>query len=182
VNRSSSRQSSGFGYNLLSENVERRGRNLEAIELAGSDRPNQGRALDQLVPSGGEEVAFGLRTDPVAGAAHALEGDGDGARRSDLADQIDGTDVDAEFQRSCCDDSSQLATLQPSFGVEAQRAGEAAVMGQDDIFSETFGEGVGYAFGKPPGIHEDERGAVGQDELRDAIVDLAPHFVAGDGA
>ena len=172
----------GFGYNLLGENVERRDRNLEAIELTGADSPDQGGALYQLVASGGEEVALGLGTDPMAGSTHALQGDRDGARRSDLADQINGANVDPEFKRSGCDDGAQLATFQSSFGVEAQRAGEAAMMGQDDIFSETFGKGVGYAFGKPAGIHEYKRGAVRQDELRDAIVDLAPHFVTGNRA
>ena len=38
------------------------------------------------------------------------------------------------------------------------------------------------AFGMPPRIHEYQRGAVRQNQLRQAIVDLRPHLIAGHGS
>ena len=60
---------------------------------------------------------------PVAGAADALHGHGDGAGAGDLADEVDIADVDAEFERGSRDEDLDLATLELLFGVEAEGAG-----------------------------------------------------------
>ena len=44
-------------------------------------------------------------------AADALPGDSDGSRRADLADQIDGADIDSEFQRRGRHESLHFAGL-----------------------------------------------------------------------
>ena len=90
------------------------------VELARANGANQRGALDQFVARGGEEAALRLRADPVARAADALQRDRDRARRADLADQIDGSDVDAELERSRRDHRPQLAVLQTRLGVQAQ--------------------------------------------------------------
>ena len=114
ANRSSSSQSSQavsatICWARISSGVFR---DCDAFQFARADGADQGGAFDQLVARGGEEDALGLGADPVAGAADALQGDGDGARRADLADQIDGADIDAEFERSGGDDGAQFAVLQ----------------------------------------------------------------------
>ncbi len=89
---------SAHGDDLLRENVERRVGNVQDIEIALANGANRGRAFQQVVARGGEQAAFGDGSAPVTGAAHALQRDRDGARRVDLADQVDGADVDAEFE------------------------------------------------------------------------------------
>ncbi len=54
---------------LLRENVERRFRDREPIQLASANRPYQRRAFDQLVARGGEQTAFRHGAHPVSRAA-----------------------------------------------------------------------------------------------------------------
>ena len=87
------------------------------IEIALANGANRGGAFQQFVARGGEEAAFGDSATPVTGAAHALQCDRDGARRVDLADQIDGADVDAELERRGRDQQANLAVLQLALGL-----------------------------------------------------------------
>ena len=72
--------------------------------------------------------------------------------------------------------------FQAALGFEAQLAREAAVVRQDGVFAEALREMMRHALGQAARVDEDKRGAVLADELGDAVVDLAPHFVGGDGA
>jgi hypothetical protein len=118
----------------------------------------------------------------VAGASHALHADGDGARGLDLADEVDGADVDAEFKRSRRDEHADFAVLQTMFGVEAELAREAAVVAGDVFFTEALAEGEGEAFGHFARIDEDQGGAMFQGELGEAVVDAFPDGHGGDRA
>ena len=73
-------------------------RNFESIEVARTDRTNDGGAFDQFIPSTREEAALRQRTHPVTGPADALQGDSDCPGRADLADEIHVTDVDTQLQ------------------------------------------------------------------------------------
>ena len=118
------------------------------IEIALANGANRGGAFQQVVARGGEEAAFGDGSAPVTGAADALQRDGDGARRVDLADQVDGADVDAEFERRGRDQQANLAVLQLALGIETQLARQAAVMGGDLILADALAEMHGDAFGQ----------------------------------
>ena len=118
----------------------------------------------------------------MAGAADALEGDGDGAGRADLADEIDVADVDAEFERGGGDEDAALALFEAALGFETEMARERAVVGGDVVFAHALGEAVGDALDEAAGVDEDESGAVLEGELLEALVDFVPHFVGGDGA
>ena len=109
----------GHGDDLLRQHVERRRRDQQAIELALRDRAHQRRAFDQLVARGREDPALrlGRVLDLMSRPADALQRDGDRSRRADLADEIDGADVDAELERRGGDDRLQLAGFEPLFGV-----------------------------------------------------------------
>ena len=109
------------GDDLLHEDVDGLRRNFQLIELAGAHLADEGGLLEQVVAGGGEEAALGDGSAPVAGAAHALHGDGDGARGADLADEIDVADVDAEFERGGGDEHLDFAR----FSVAARRRGGA---------------------------------------------------------
>ncbi len=61
----------------------------------------------------GNSRPFGVPAIGVARAADALQERGDAMRRSDLADEIDVADVDAELERRRGDERLQLAGLQP---------------------------------------------------------------------
>ena len=84
--------------------------------------------LHEVVAGGGEEAAFGDGSAPVAGAADALHGYGDGAGGADLADEVDVADVDAEFERGGGDEDFDFAVFEALLGVEAEGAGERAVV------------------------------------------------------
>ena len=118
----------------------------------------------------------------MSGASDALQGHGDGARRADLADEIDVADIDAEFERGGGDEDAALALLEAALGLEAEMARERAVVGGDVLFAHALGEAVGDALDEAAGVDEDESGAMLLSELAEAVVDFVPHFVGGDGA
>ena len=92
---------SGHRDDLLRQHVERRLGDQQLIELALRNRSDERRAFDQLIACGREDASFGLGRvlDLMAGAADALQRNGDRSRRADLADEIDRADVDAELER-----------------------------------------------------------------------------------
>ena len=53
-------------------------------------------------------------------------------------------------------------------------------MRKHHILTQAFSERMCNALRKAPGIHENERRAVRQDEFRDTVVDLVPHLRARD--
>ena len=54
-------------------------------------------------------------------------------------------------------------------------------MGGDLVFAEALAKMHGDAFSQCARVDEHQRGAVLQCEFGEAVVDLAPHFVGGDG-
>ena len=102
----------GFGDDLLGQHVERRIVRDDAIQLAGSNCAQKRRALDEIVARGREEPSFGRAGDRVARSADALQHGGDAVRRSDLADEVDVADVDAELERCGGDQRLQRPVLQ----------------------------------------------------------------------
>ena len=70
---------------LLRQNIQRRFRNFQPVQLARADRPHQGGAFEQLIASGREQATLRQSADPVTRATDPLQSDGDRARRSDLA-------------------------------------------------------------------------------------------------
>ena len=68
------------------------------------------------------------------------------------------------------------------FRVQAQLAGEAAVMRQDRVFAQALAQVVGHALGQAARVDEHQGGAVLADEVGHAVVDLAPHFGGRDRA
>ena len=87
-----------FRDDLLGKDVERRLGDFEPVEFALSHGAHQCGALDKLIAGSGKEASFGQRADPVSGAPDALQGHGDRARRTDLAGQVHGSDIDAKLE------------------------------------------------------------------------------------
>ena len=174
------------GDDLLHQHVGGLRRNLQAVEFAGAHLADEGGLLQQVVAGGGKEAALGDGPAPMAGAADALHGDSDGAGAGDLADQVDVADVDAEFQRSSGDEDADFAILQALLGIQAELAGERAMVGGDAVRAklrrEPLGQGEGELLHQAAGVDEDERGAVRQRVGGETVEDLLPHGVGGHGA
>ena len=74
----------------------------------------------------------------MSGAPDPLQRHTDRARRSDLADQIHGADIDTQLERRRRYHGLQLARFQPLLGGEAQLARQAAVMRQDRVRAQSL--------------------------------------------
>ena len=171
----------GLGDDLLRQHVERRDGLLDAVEAAGAHGADEGGALDQLVAGGGEELAARGQPEGVPGATDALEEGADGARRGDLADEVDGADVDAQLQGGGRDERAQVAALEPLLHLQAAVLGERAVVAGDVLLADSLGQVMGDALGQTARVDEDQRRAVAGDERGEAVVDLGPLLVRGDG-
>ena len=166
-----------LGDDLLCQHVERRLVRHDAIELAASHRAQQRRAFDEIVARYGEEPTFRHSCNRVTGAADALQQRGDAMRRSDLADQVDVSDVDTQLQRCRCHQRFQLTVLQPILGIEPLLFREAAVMRSDGGVADAVAEMTSQSLGHAPRVDEDQRRAMRADQFREPVVILLPHFV-----
>src|SRR5262249_5965745 len=165
------------GDDLLRQDVERRLRNREAIQLAAPHRVEQRRRLDQLVARQREQTPLREAAHRVTRAAGALQKRRDRTGRADLADQIDRTDVDPQLERGGRDQGAQLAALQTLLGGKTVRPRQTAVMGGDPVGAETIAQLPAETLGEPPRVDEDQGRAVLPDEGGKTVVDLPPDLV-----
>src|SRR5262249_45336107 len=131
--------------NLLCQDVHRRFGNSEAVQVTLTNSADKRGAFEQVVARGGKKTAFGYGATPVPRAANALQSAGNGARRANLANQVDAADINSQFERSSCDERTDFSRLQFFFGSEAQLARQAAVMGSNSIFPQPFAEVMRHA-------------------------------------
>ena len=82
----------------MREHVERLSWNGEPVQLAAAHGVEEGGAFHQLIARKREEPPLGYAVYRMARTADALEERRDRARRAELADEIDLTDVDAELE------------------------------------------------------------------------------------
>ena len=158
------------GHDLLGQDVERRFRHRDPIELPPADRSDDRRGLDQLLALGHDDAALGDAREQVARPAHALERGGDVPGRLHLDDQVDGADVDAELERRRRHERLQLAVLEAVLGFQAGPARERAVMGGDEPAGDAVVEVAGQPLGRPPALREDQRRAVRLHQLGDLLL------------
>ncbi len=147
------------------------------VQLAVRDGPQQRRAFDQVVARFRKNPALRQARDRMARSADALQEGRDAVRRSDLADQIDSPNVDAELERRGRDQRFQVASLQARFRSKPFFLRQAAVMCGYRCLAEAFAQLMRNPLGHPPGVHENQRGAVLMNQLGQAVVILRPHLV-----
>jgi len=162
------------GDDLLGEDVERVAWIVDAFDLALIHRLGDGGAGDEVGAIFRIDEGVADSADVMAGAADALHAAGDGWRRFDLNDEIDGAHVDAEFERRCGDETAECAEFEAVFDFLALRDGDAAVVCADQRFLRKIVDGAGDAFGEAAIIDEDESGAMGTDLLEELRMDGAP--------
>ena len=118
------RTSSGASRSAIASSSPRRG------------RAHERRALDSWSRVSGNSRPFGVAPSAWPERPTRCSTRRDRARRAELADEIDGADVDAELERRGRDHHLQLAGLEPLLGVEAPRARQAAVVRGDALLAE----------------------------------------------
>ncbi len=128
------------GDDLLREDVERWPHVGCAIEEPASHGAQDRDRFDGFVERQGIELRLGRARDAVARTPRALQERRDRARASDLEDEIDVADVDAELERSRGDERLELAVLQPLLGGETRFLREASVMAGNLVRPEFFSE------------------------------------------
>ena len=107
---------SAHGHNLLGQDVQRCFGYLDAIQLTLADPSHQGGAFEQFMASRCEDAALRDGAAPVTRASNALQGNREGARRADLADQVYRANVDTQFKRSRGNKSAHFSGFQFLFG------------------------------------------------------------------
>ena len=106
--------------------------------------------------------------------AHPLKQRRDRSGRTDLDDEIDAADVDAELERRGRHEGLQLASLESLFGSEPLFARQAAVMAGHLVRAEAIGQMHRQSLAQPAGVDEDQRGLMLRDQLGDPAVDVVP--------
>ena len=145
---------------LLREDVARAGGHRERVELAGAHRAHGGRRLHQIVARERKDDALRHRAARVSGAADALDQRREGARRADVAHQVDRADVDAELERRRRHHERDLARLEPLLRLEPRAARHAAVVRGHPAGAEPLLERVRHALHQPARVDEHDGGAV----------------------
>ena len=99
------------------------------------------------------------------------------AGRAYLAHQVNIADVNSQLQGRGGDADLDLAGLEFLFGIQADFAGQAAVVGYDGLFTQACTHLVGHSFHKPPGVDEHQRRLVLVDHPGDGVQRFPPQLV-----
>ncbi len=166
----------GLGHDLLGEDVERRFEHLDAIELAFLHRPEERRALQQLVTGHREKPPLRRAVDRVSGPPHALQEGRNAPGKAQLTDQVDVPYVDAELERRRRDQRFEVAALETPLGVEPPLFRHATVVRRNRLLAQTLAQPVDGSLGLASRVNENERRRVLLDEGGDPVVDLLPNL------
>ena len=164
----------GHRDELLGEDVERVARDQGRLDRALVHPPGDDRAFEQVAAVLREDHALARRPDLVAGPADALEAARHARRALDLDDEVDRAHVDAELEAGGGDQRGEPAGLELLLDEDPLLAGDAAVVGADQLLAGQLVEPLGEPLGEPPAVGEDDRAAVAADQLEDPRVDRRP--------
>ena len=170
-----------LGDDLLGEHIERLFGDRQSVELAAPDAVEQRRAFDELVAGEREEAPLGQAIDRMPGTPDPLQETRDRMRRTELANQVDLADIDAEFERGGRHQRLQRAALEALFGVQPLFLGETAVMRRHLIFTEPLRKLACRPLGHATRVHEDQRGTMRCDQLGQSVIDLLPDVARHHG-
>ena len=176
----------GHRDELLGEDVERVARDQGRLDRALVHPAGDDRAFEQVAAVLREDHALARGPDLVAGPADALQAARDARRALDLDDEVDGAHVDAELEAGRGDQRGEPAGLELLLDEDALLAGDAAVVGADQLLAGELVEPLREPLREPPAVGEDDRAAVAADQLEDPRVDRRPdagaHVAARGGA
>src|SRR5271156_755084 len=159
---------------LLRRNIDASRRYFHFVEMPAANRAHRGAAFEQVVGGHREEAALGRGAEAVPRSADALNGGRDGFGRIELADELDGADVDAEFERRGRYYRLQLAALEALLCEQPLGAREATMMRHDSVGAEPLLQVDRDALCSSPAQRKDQRRAMLADEARDFVVHRIP--------
>ena len=166
---------------LLSQDVQRLFGDVDPIQLSGADSPHGCSGLQQLVPGEGKEETLGDGIQAVPGAADSLQQAGNGAGSSDMADEVDVADVDAQFQRGRGHNHRDGAGLQLPFRRQAALLGQTAVVGGDLIFPQALTQLVRDSFRQAAGVDKDQGRPMSSSFGGNTLIDGFPKLQSRNG-
>ena len=166
-------------HDLLGEDVERVARKRRGFDRALVHAAGHDGGLEQVAAVLREDDALARGADLVAGPADALQAARDARRALDLDDEVDRAHVDAQLQRGGRHERREAAGLELLLDLEALLAGDAPVVGADELLAGQLVEPLGEPLREPPAVREDDRAAMLPDQLEDPRVDGRPDARAG---
>ena len=105
---------------------------------------------------------------------HPLQERGDATHGADLADEVDGADIDSQLERRRSDERAELPVLETTLSVEAGFLRQASMMSRHRVHAEPPFEVPGNPLGQSPRVDKDKRRAVLLDKGGQPVVDLLP--------
>ena len=131
-------------------------------------------ALEQVAAVLGEDHALARGADLVTCSTDALEATGDARRALDLDDEVDRAHVDAELERARGHERGQPAGLELFLDLEPLFAGDAAVVGPDELLPGELVEALRQPFAQATAVGEHDGAAMALDQIEDRRVDGRP--------
>ena len=162
---------------LLREDVERVARDLRLLDQPRPHPLRDDRRLEQVGPELGEDSPARDLAERVPGAPDPLQSPRDRLRRLDLDHEVDGTHVDAEFERRRRDQARDPACLQVLLDLRPLLASKRAVVRARDLeclssSRRQLVEPQREPLGQPAVVDEDDRGTMGANEVYKGGIDL----------
>ena len=150
-------------------------RGTTVVSIAPSRiRSRHDRALEQVGAELREDPPAADVADRVAGAADPLQAARDRLRRLDLDHEVDRAHVDPELERRGRDEARQLAGLEHLLDDRPLLARQRAVVGAGDLALGELVEPQRQPLGRAAVVDEQDRRAVGLDQLEQLGVDRRP--------
>ena len=162
------------GDDLLGEHVEGVAGHPGVLDLPAEHELDDGRALQQVAAVLGEDHPLRRLAHVVARPADALDAGAHPHRRLDLDHQVDRAHVDAELEAGGGDESGKPAALERILDLDALLACDGSVVGAHQLLAGELVEARGQPLGEPSRVDEDDRRAVGPDELEDPRMERGP--------
>jgi hypothetical protein len=89
----------------------------------------------------------------VVGPSNSLQQRRNPSSGPELTNQVDGTNVDPQLERSRCHEGFDSALPKPPFGVEAHFPSETPVVSRDCPLAQALAQMSRHAFGEPSGAY-----------------------------
>ena len=145
---------------VLAEDIDGGVVGLASFELSGGDGIAGGGSFDQFKGVCGHAGDSTDGAGSMSAASGALQESGDSARRADLQDSVDRTEIDSQIETAGADDGSQLSSAESIFDPVAGGGIERPVVQSDQSgpVRPCLQHGVVPGFGLRAGVCEDQRG------------------------
>ena len=168
-------------HHLLREHVQRPRRDMQRVQRAVLDAPQQRDRLHEFVTRQWEETPLRRAAEEVPRPPDTLQRDADVARRPDLADEVDVADVYPQLQRRARHAHPHAPFLQPLLRVVPRLPRQAPVMRRHVLIAEPVRQQVRDTLHEAARVHEHERRPVLLRQLHHLVKRLRPLLMRRDG-